>query len=106
LIESQTDLNFENKNEVGEIGKFGKYKGRPVPYGSAEFSTFDADKLAIILDENIKKLRLYHAETIVLHLDVYHDGQCNIELSRDFIKKISDIQIPLTISCYATDEEE
>lgn len=35
--EQQTGILFSQKNEVGEIGKVGRYKDQPIPYGSASF---------------------------------------------------------------------
>ncbi|WP_124328991.1 hypothetical protein [Desulfonema ishimotonii] len=105
LAESRTCLSFENKNEVGEAGRSGRYKDIPIPYGSAELTASDTDRIIRILETHIGTFRSCHAETIILHLDVSYDAQCNLEFSPELIKKISDLQIPFTISCYADDEE-
>ncbi len=105
LAESRTGLSLENKNEVGETGRSGRYKDRPVPYGSAELTASDTDRIIGILEKHIGTFRSCHAETVILHFDVSYDTQCNLEFGPELIKKISDLQIPLTISCYADNEE-
>ncbi len=37
-VEKELNISFINKKEPGEIGKLGKYKGVPLPYGSADLS--------------------------------------------------------------------
>ncbi len=35
-VEEETKIHFDRKNEPGETGKTGRYKGVPIPFGSGE----------------------------------------------------------------------
>jgi hypothetical protein len=112
LAESKTGLSFFKKNEVGEIGDYGRYKNKAMPYGSAEICKTEKessqdngtiDYVIDILTRYIDVFRLCHAENIVLHMDVEYDSQCNFELSSDLLAQIANLKIPLTVSCYSTE---
>ena len=109
-VEKQTSLVFHKKNEPSEKGSIGRYRNRPIPYGSAELK-FEADSITpdmlspkshslTVLRKNIKLFRDAGATMIVLHFDVAYEGQCNIEISPDLLSKLAELGIPVTISCF------
>lgn len=109
LVEKKIGVPLDEKIEVGDIGKIGRYKNKMIPYGSACLRAIKTEGACLetalkgivdVLMENIKSFRSHGAESIILHFDVNYDNQCNLEFSPELIKKISILEIPLTISCY------
>jgi len=107
--EKRTGLSFMEKNEVGEIGKSGRFKNKPMPYGSAtlmpplQITSDNADYGIEWLTDTIAKLYADFEATgvtsITLSAKVFHDGQCNLEFSSQLLKKLGSARIQLTISC-------
>lgn len=110
--EKQTGLLFSKKNEPGDIGKWGRYKEQPIPYGSAELCdpTEDSDLFALspvffrTLELLVPACRAALATSIVLHADLAFEDQCNIEMSEDFIQALAGLRIPFTMTCYENRE--
>jgi len=107
VAEKLSNIVFVEKNEPGSIGNNGRYKGIPVPYGSAtlEVETLQNDSNGIdalinTLKECIVKLRQAGADDIILHCDVFYEDQCNFELAVHQIVAMAQMKIPMTISCY------
>ena len=102
-------ISFVTKNEPNEIGTTGAYKGKAIPYGSCKIETSPQMKgrdelwIAGMLDKYINQLRAAGVEDVMFTMVVEHDGQCNFELSADFLAKMAKLQIPLGISCYRGD---
>jgi hypothetical protein len=107
-VETRIGVSFSKKNEPGEIGTIGRYRGQPIPYGSAELS--DAENGADLMVPNvlffaaIEKLAqacvAAGATSVLLHIDVAFTDQCNIEMSHDFISAVGRLGIPVTMSCF------
>jgi hypothetical protein len=96
-------VGLSDKNEPGAIGNVGRYKDKPIPYGSATLESHppvDLDTLLDTLSRCIQAFRDAGAEDITLHCDFFYRGQCNLELSLAQITCLSKLQIPITISCY------
>jgi hypothetical protein len=109
--ESSTGLVFSQRNEPFEVGKGGRYANKPIPYGAATVdassptgTSSNLDSLLEIIEPQISSLRLLGAEEIVLHCDVFHNGQCNFEFSKSQLDRIARLKLPLTISCYRDDK--
>lgn len=93
--------------EPSEIGKTGRFKGKKIPYGSgkltggAEFGDFSQlDSLVDLAIEYKSSFKKCNATDITLDLAIYHDGQCNFDLPKTFLKKVLRSGLDLTISCY------
>ena len=106
-VEKATGLKFAVKNEPNEMGSVGRYANKPIPYGASTLesdvkieqgSTLDA--LLDLLEQHASTFRKYGAEDIVLHCDVFHDGQCNFEFSPKQVARIAKAGVALTVSCY------
>lgn len=108
---------FSTKNEPGEPGVRGRYAGKPRPYGSADLEASDAEQAAAaarraLLDHVwLKKVatvippcRLAGATDVELHLDIAHDGQCNVNFSPEEMRSLAELGIPLTLSCFEGSE--
>jgi len=103
------NISLNDKNEPGDIGKTGRYKGRKIPFGSCVFeegsdnNLDEQEKILVQLESCLSELHNINVEDIILHLDVEYEGQCNFELSGKFLTKASLLKIPLTISCYSVE---
>jgi len=102
---------FSNKKEKGDIATTGRYKGKPLPYGSAviaspENITGENEKILWVIEKYLnhkEKILNCGAEDIVFHIDVNYIDQCNLAFDPEIIKKISDLNISLTITCWESD---
>lgn len=113
-VEKRTGIVFDTKNERDEIGRSGRYRNQPTPYGSATIKFEDdlssCDPLSSqslnVLAENIPVFRDAGATTIVIHCDVAYRHQCNLEMSPGFLAAIASLGVPFTLSCYQDERLE
>jgi hypothetical protein len=108
--ERETGLPFHFKNEVGEIGSLGRYRGESLPYGSSTlFPPYQATKdnaaygtewLADVVLKHRAQYEAAGATEMTLSLRVIHDGQCNLEFSPQLLRKIANSGMLLILSCY------
>lgn len=102
--EKLTNIFFTEKTEPGDIGNHGRYKGKKIPIGRADIILRGDNNQVIISAINIicskiDDLRSVGAESIVLHLAINYNTQCNLDFPPSLLLKISSLGIPLTISC-------
>jgi hypothetical protein len=113
-IEEKIGICFDRKNDPGELGKIGRYRGTSIPFGSAaiKFSeNGDSNDLiskdAPILD-TLERYRTVFREAgvtdITLHVNIFYKKQCNIEQSHELLKRLSMLEVNLAISCQQVDE--
>ena len=105
----ESGISFTEQTEVGEIGTQGKYNAKPFDYGAAHInfkSGDDRDSFLVPLEvlnlvkmhkETLKRLG---AEEISITVNIAYQGQCNLELSPAFMKMVSDLGVPLLMTCY------
>ncbi len=108
-IEAKTRIIFDRKNEPGEIGKIGRYKGNPIPYGNAEIVFSETGSSADLfsseasilnsLEEHLASFRASGVEEISLNVNVFYEEQCNLELSPELLKRLYELGVALNISC-------
>ena len=110
-VERSTGISFSKKKERGSTGILGRYRGQPVPYGSAELSgpetgldlmVPDAPFFAAV-EKLVPACLSAGATSMSLHLNVAFADQCNIELSPEFIAALARLGIILTMSCFESD---
>lgn len=104
-IENKYNIKFSEKNSKGEIGEIGRYRGKEIPFGSGTIKFTDEKDEDLIekicnLVKDISDIEEYE---IILHLDVEYENQCNFEIEQIYSKFAIDINTPITISCYMTD---
>jgi hypothetical protein len=112
--ERAAGVTFSTKSEPGEIGTIGRYAGKPKPYGSAELlMSVEAEAAAAthghLLDGDwlkqvalmVPHCRSAGATSVVVHLDVSHDGQCNLAFSPEELTALAGVGVPLTLSTFA-----
>jgi hypothetical protein len=106
--ERQSGIRFSEKNEIGELGKSGRYQGRPQPYGFGSFEAeIDHDDMDAPLVRFLEQVqhglpiwRSLGANRVILQIDIFYDQQCNFELSEGVIAALHKTRLPVTISCY------
>ena len=106
-VEGRTRIVFSKKNEQGDLGRLGRYRGLPTPYGSAELAS---EAEADLLSPNNDFFRAVEvlapaceaagATEMHLHLDVAFREQCNLEIGPAFISAVARLGMTLTMSCY------
>ncbi|MGD9729935.1 MAG: hypothetical protein AB7G68_20895 [Nitrospiraceae bacterium] len=109
LAEQLTGIEFVSKDEPGEIGGWGRYKGKRIDYGSARIKppetaqsskAYDERWMVELLEAHIDQFRACGATNIVMYLAVEWEAQCNFEFDAGFLARLAKLNIPLAISCY------
>lgn len=109
LAEKKTGIRFDRKNEVGEIGTIGRYKGSPIPFGYAEIDFVEKGSSADLISPDAPILDMLEeyqscflaagATEIDLNIDVFYKDQCNLEQSHKLLKRLAILGVDLSISC-------
>ncbi|WP_437576740.1 hypothetical protein [Sorangium sp. So ce887] len=110
-VECAAQVPFSEKIEPGEIVSRGRYRGRPSleGWGKYDFSVppDDADLLSskseflATLERCIPVYKAAGAQEIVLHFDVSYAGQCNLQLTVPLIRRLAELGVDVTITCFA-----
>lgn len=106
--ERNSGIRFSQKNEPGDIGTIGRFRGNPLPYGSCELNGPKTGMDLLVPDpsffesvEHVARACLAAGATsMLLHLDVAYTEQCNLELSNEFVSALARAGVTITMSCY------
>jgi hypothetical protein len=95
---------YSTAHDPGVIGQWGRYKGKPVPYGVADFSVPEEleDKiphLHRLVMPFLAAMRTAGAEEFRLHITYHYEDQCSIGFSKDEARMISDLGCDVPIDC-------
>lgn len=112
---SKTGATLVGAREPGEIAVRGRFAGQKTPFGAADVpvatSAATTGDLLAFSDEDAEKLQLHiqiartlGAEDVVLHADLAHEGQCNLEFSPGLLQRLDRFGVPLTVSCFPHDD--
>jgi hypothetical protein len=114
--EMQTGLAFARKTEPGEVNELDRYQGHPPGHGRAELALQEYGSMADLtgksqatfdaLARSLEALRRAGATDLRLRFDVEYAGACVLDLPSELLRKLGDLGLPLTISCYETQETE
>jgi hypothetical protein len=112
--ETMAGFRFTQKSERGVLGTTGRYKGQPLPHGSAELEATAPGHFLTTADgpffeaaEALTRAAQAQGEVDVrLHADVKHDGQCNLEIAPCVLAALHRLGVPLTMTCYETGKNE
>jgi hypothetical protein len=110
--ERETGLVFSMKNEPGEIGERGRYRGKPYPFGHAILKAPDGSEAPTGLDR-LLDLALVHVNELkkidflegVVHVDYAYNQQCNLEFKPETLAKLARLGFALTITCYQDESQ-
>lgn len=108
-VESETDLVFKDKHEVGDIRDV---DGKPYEEGYALLEApqeLDGEKqVEWVLDAALRHRQYLGSQPGVhgkFHVTYAYTSQCNLEYEPEFIEKLSKTGLALTISCYEDEAE-
>jgi len=101
-------IKLESEAKEGELGNIGRFKNKLNPHGSASLvlgdtKNKDESQLDFVLSQLTKKLQLIKdakVQEIFLTINLGYTEQCNWEFTKDQLKRISILDISLSISCY------
>lgn len=112
-VERTTQVLFSEKTEPGEICSRGRYRGRPAPegWGKHDFSVppEDADlvssnsEVLATLERCVPVYKIAGAQEIILHFNVSYSSQCNLQLTAPLIRKLADLGVDVTLTCFAAE---
>lgn len=108
---SKVGAQFSTSHDPGALGRVGRYRGVPLPYGSADFEVPDdiPDKIAYIHKRAYPYLvcmREAGAEEFWLHITYHYDAQCALGLSKDELRMILELDCDLRVDCTAAESTE
>lgn len=109
-LEKKIKYIFNDKNEVGDIGSKGRYKDKPIPYGSVDvyppdefLSENEITQLEWIiefLEKNKEQISKSKIDDVRIMVSIFYETQCNLSFDSDLLKRISELKLDLNISCY------
>src|SRR5688572_19636042 len=85
---SAVDAPFSDREDPGEIGKRGRYRGVPVPGGSATISVPETEEEGVrylhdAVSPLLPVLRAAGATDFFIHITYHHDDQCALGFRPD-----------------------
>lgn len=100
---------FSNAHDPGEIGRYGRYRGVPVPYGSASFDAPEdhPEKIAYlhsVVVPLLPALREAGADHFSLQIS-YHCDSESIGFSKEEIRMLAAFECDIPINCFRPDEQ-
>jgi hypothetical protein len=108
---SQVHFRFTEQQDPGVIGKFGRYRGQPVPYGSADFvvpsSVSRAQGITYLvhtIEPVLDAIRAAGATDWHISIDRYYHAQCNEEYSLEELKLIARLGCGFIYSAHEVSE--
>ncbi len=111
--EKSTGLHLSKKHEVGDIGKEGKYKNKPLPYGSAILEAPENipmdEKFSWLmqsLEDTLEKLYKCGAGETRIYAGYFYKNQCNLTFTKEELNAIARLNIDLWLSCYDMPDED
>jgi hypothetical protein len=106
-LEKKTNLVLTQKNEPGEMGRLGKYKNKPLPYGAANIeppnTIGDHEKitwLATTFLEHKESIEQSGIEDLHFYIGYFYENQCNLALTASELKLIAETGLDYWFSCY------
>jgi hypothetical protein len=108
---SLVEFTFTESHDCGEIGKAGRYRGQPMPYGSANIHVPSyiphEERIIYIVNIALRLLpELQRAGATEWHVDIgrFYSTQCNEEYSPEEISLLAQLKCPLLYSAYLVSE--
>ena len=104
---SQVSFQFTTQHDPGVIGTRGKYRGRPVPYGSASYvvpksipRSEGIKHLVMIVEPILNAIEVAGATEWNVHIVRRYADQCNEEFSREELALITRLRCGFTYAAY------
>lgn len=108
---SKVEAQFSTAHDPGALGAVGRYRGLPLPYGSADFDVPDdiPDKIAYVHERaypHLVGMREAGAEEFRLQITYYYDAQCALGFSKEELRMILELSCDLLVDCMAAEDAE
>ncbi len=108
---SKVEAQFSAAHDPGALGTVGRYRGVPLPYGSADFDVPDdiAEKVAYVHERAnpyLARMREAGAEDFRLHITYHYDAQCALAFSKEELRMILELDCDLFVDCMAAEIAE
>jgi hypothetical protein len=108
---SKVGAHFSKAHDPGVVGTVGRYRGVPIPYGSADFDVPEAvpEKIAYVHERAfpiMASMREAGAEEFWLHITYHYDAQCALGFSKEELKMILELDCELHIDCMTAEHAE
>lgn len=95
VLAEKLSLPIETLVSSGELGKVGRYKGKPVPYGIGLLkinpNVETIDSYSDLLLKNKSKLKKYNVDEIIFDVDANSYALEMISISNSILKKLSSL---------------
>lgn len=98
-----------SSNKPGDLGSVGRYRAKPLPYGSATLtpiksSVVDIDEAEVCqflteVPRNLEAIRNAGGEDIHLDIAITYRDQCNFEISPSALSLLAQLNLPISVSC-------
>ena len=109
-LSKKLEIPFYSFNDVGDIGKRGRFKNLPIPFGHAIIKAPDnlshnekTDFLLNILESEHELIKSFGVTEIELDHAYFYESQVNLGYEPKFLRRIGQLNIPFSISCYQID---
>lgn len=103
-LEKVIGFQVAKKHEQGEIGVAGRYKGVEYPSGSCIIEMEDSNELIKFLEASMPLIKKYGVTDSILEITVEYSDQCNFDFTPDWLARVSKLNIPISISCFKTED--
>ena len=108
---STIDAPFSETEDPGAIGKRGRYRGVPVPGGSAGFDVPETEldgirylhRLAFPL---LPVLRAAGATDFFIHITYHYDQQCTLAFDAEEARMLAEFGCTVSIDCWKDDGDK
>jgi hypothetical protein len=102
---------FSEAEDPGAIGKLGRYRGVPVPAGSATFSVPESEQEGIrylhaLVYPLMPVLRAGGATDFFIHITYQYDHQCGLGYDPEEIRMLADFGCEVMIDCWRHDDHD
>jgi len=109
FLPSTIDAPFSSTEDPGAIGRRGRYRGVPVPGGSATFSVPESEKdgirhLHASAFPFLPILRAAGATYFVIHITYHYDHQCALGFDSEELQKLAEFGCTVAVDCWKNDD--
>jgi hypothetical protein len=98
-----------SSNKPGDLGSVGRYRAKPLPYGSAtltptkasvvDFDEVEVSQFLAEVPRNLEAIRNAGGEDIHLDIAITYRDQCNFEISPTALDLLGKLGLTVSVSC-------
>ena len=108
---STIDAPFSEAEDPGAIAKLGRYRGVPVPAGSACFDVPESEQDGIrylhrLAFPLMPMLRAAGATDFFIHITYHHGEQCTLGFDAEELQMLADFGCTVSIDCWKDDDDK